>query len=64
MKDRIVTSSRGVDAAMGYKFRARVDSRTRKLWFGFGRKVTEYRYVIERYFMSWHGRLQWGVGLR
>jgi hypothetical protein len=38
---------------MGYKYRARIEHRQRKTWFGFGKVVDEYRYVIERHFVAW-----------
>jgi len=59
---REVYARHGVDQAMGFKFRSRVESRVRTLWFGLGKEVTEYRYVIERYYMSWVdcGEGKWG----
>ncbi len=47
---------------MGYMYRARMESRQRATWFGFGPQVTEYRFVLEKHFMSWQDELSsaWG----
>ena len=51
---RIAYPTYGNDQAMGYKFRARIENKPRRKWFGFGRIIgTKYRYVIEKHFMSW-----------
>lgn len=56
---REVYAGHGHDRAMGYKFRCRIESTTYNSWFGFGQEVTKYRYVLERYFMSWSDE-EWG----
>jgi len=38
---------------MGYRFRARIEEKTCKTWFGLGKRVKKYRYVLERHHMSW-----------
>jgi hypothetical protein len=58
-KTREVYSGHGHDRAMGYKFRCRVESRTVKSWIFFGPEITQYRYVVERYFMAWED-VEWG----
>ena len=52
-QQRVVYAGHGPDIAMGYKFRARIEDRYRNSWFGFGARVQEFRYVIERHFMGW-----------
>ena len=56
---REVYAGHGHDRAMGYKFRCRIESVTYREWFGLGRHVTKYRYVLEKYFMSWSDE-DWG----
>ena len=50
---REVVPTHGPWAAMGFKFRCRIESRTRKTWFGFGDEIHEFRYVLERFHMAW-----------
>jgi hypothetical protein len=57
---REVYAGHGDDRAMGYRFRCRIESRVVRTWFGFGPEVTQYRYVLERYFMAWNDR-EWGA---
>ena len=38
---------------MGYKYRMRIEKRTRKTWLGMGKEVTEYRWALEEYFVEW-----------
>lgn len=47
--ERIAIPSYGHNAAMGYKFRCRIESDTK----GFFKPRLKYRAVIERYFMDW-----------
>jgi hypothetical protein len=51
---KVVRPYHGTDGAMGYKYRARTESRTVWVgWFWNRRQVTQRRFVIERHFMSW-----------
>jgi len=51
---REVYAGYGNDAAMGYKFRARiVERKFRKGWPWKRYTVTKYMYIIDRHFMSW-----------
>lgn len=36
-----------------YKYRCRIEQRKRRTWLGFGKEVTEHRWVLEEYFTSW-----------
>lgn len=47
---RISTPTYGFNAAMGYRFRARIRSRKRVTWLGFGKTVVEFQFVLEREF--------------
>ena len=58
-RPREVVSGHGQFAAMGFKWRARLEQRRRKTWFGFGDEVVEFRYVQERHHMSWED-VGWG----
>lgn len=50
----VVKPQYGCDGAMGYKYRARIDARTvRRGFFWRRRNAIQYRWVIERHFMSW-----------
>ena len=54
---KVVKPYHGTDAAMGYKYRARTESRTVWAgWFWNRRQVTQRRFVIERYFWTGTGR--------
>lgn len=48
---RVVAAGHGHGKAMGFKYRGRIDSRTKVTWFGFGKSVTQYRAVIERHYV-------------
>lgn len=50
---RVVYASHGNNKAMGYKFRVRIEKRSRHKWMGFGEKYFQYRWVLENYFMAW-----------
>lgn len=52
-KMRIAYPARGHSAAMGYKYRARIESKIRRCGFLWTNKRKFYRYVIERHHMSW-----------
>jgi len=52
LNQRIAYPVHGTNAAMLYKFRARIETRTKKPLFR--NEITEYRYVIEQYHMSWN----------
>lgn len=58
---RTVKAGHGHFLAMRYQFRARIEKRRRKTWFGFGSWVTEYRAVIERRHITWtdHEWIYW-----
>ena len=54
---KVVRPYHGTDGAMGYKYRARTESRTVWAgWFWNRRQVTQRRFVIERYFWTGTGR--------
>lgn len=50
---RVVKAGHGHAAAMGYKYRIRIESKQRKQFLILGKKVNMYRPVVERYFQSW-----------
>lgn len=57
---RTVFAGHGHWRAMGYKFRCRIESRTRNSWFGLGRELCESRYVLEKYFLAGWEDFRWG----
>jgi hypothetical protein len=56
---KVVYPGHGHEKAMGYRYRCRIESRTKRTWFGFGEEIKQYRYVIERHFMAWEDD-DWG----
>lgn len=58
-RTREVTAGHGQFQAMGFKFRARIERRIRRTWFGFGAEIAEFRYVQEKHHMSWED-VAWG----
>jgi hypothetical protein len=63
MNTRVVHAGHGHSGAMGYKYRARIETESHKTWLGLGPTITRYRYVIERDFMGWtdHTCARWSV---
>lgn len=57
---RVVEAGYGDYARMGYRFRCRVESRTRRTWFGFGAEVHEFRPVLEYCHLSAWGDFSLG----
>lgn len=58
-RTREVEAGHGRFKAMGFKWRARIETRVRRTWFGFGHEVSEWRYVLEKHHMSWED-VEWG----
>lgn len=56
---RVVEACHGHFASMGFKWRARIEYRQRWLWFGWGREVCEWRFVLERRHVCWED-VKWG----
>lgn len=50
---RVVTPYRGISKAMGYKYRARIQTRVRRYGFLWLKKGPCYRYVLEYHNMAW-----------
>lgn len=54
MNTRVVRAGHGHAATMGYKYRARVETRTKRVgWFSNRREVQVWWVVIEKCFISW-----------